>query len=156
MKVKLTITTNIKGKENTVTYKGQGALFESASYSYYTLSDTPSYYKEATVNEDGSLSFSEVKGAEATTLTNAKTEFSTSSKYGDYQLDITSEDSEKCEYCIWCSGQHKRRKQLWTSPCGKYLEENGKLAWSTGFVTESHGNNTGFQRLCCHDGTDDQ
>ena len=42
----VTITTNIKGKENTVTYKGQDALFESASYSYYTLSDTPSYYKE--------------------------------------------------------------------------------------------------------------
>lgn len=88
----VTITTNIKGKENTVTYKGQDALFESASYSYYTLSDTPSYYKEATVNADGSLSFSEVKGTEPTTLTNATTEFSTSSRYGDYQLDITSED----------------------------------------------------------------
>lgn len=84
----VTITTNIKGKENTVTYKGQDALFESASYSYYTLSDTPSYYKEATVNEDGSLSFSEVKGEEPTTLTNAKTEFSTSLKYGDYQLSL--------------------------------------------------------------------
>ena len=72
----VTITTNIKGKENTVTYKGQDALFESASYSYYTLSDTPSYYKEATVNADGSLSFSEVKGTEPTTLTNATTEFS--------------------------------------------------------------------------------
>lgn len=64
----VTITTNIKGKENTVTYNGQDALFESASYSYYTLSDTPSYYKEATVNADGSLSFSEVKGTEPTTL----------------------------------------------------------------------------------------
>ena len=41
---------------------------------------------------DGSLSFSEVKGEEPTTLINAKTEFSTSSRYGDYQLDITSDD----------------------------------------------------------------
>ena len=143
----VTITTNIKGKENTVTYKGQDALFESASYSYYTLSDTPSYYKEATVNADGSLSFSEVKGTEPTTLTNATTEFSTSSRYGDYQLDITSEDLKKCEYCIWCSGQHKRRKQLWTSPCGKYLEENKTCMeyWICNRIPWEH---TGFQRLC--------
>lgn len=29
-KSEVTITTNIKGKENTVTYKGQDALFESS------------------------------------------------------------------------------------------------------------------------------
>ncbi len=65
---KVDITTQLKATESTTTYNGKDALFESASYSYYTLSDTPSYYKEATVNADGSLSFSEVKGAEPTTL----------------------------------------------------------------------------------------
>ena len=135
----VTITTNIKGKENTVTYKGQDALFESASYSYYTLSDTPSYYKEATVNEDGSLSFSEVKGEEPTTLINAKTEFSTSSRYGDYQLDITSEDLKNVNtvYGVVVSTKEGSSYGL------RHVEniwKKTKLAWSTGFVTESHGN----------------
>ena len=53
---KVDITTSIKGKKSTTTYKGKDALFESASYSYYILSDTPSYYKEATV-ENGNVSF---------------------------------------------------------------------------------------------------
>ena len=135
----VTITTNIKGKENTVTYKGQDALFESASYSYYTLSDTPSYYKEATVNADGSLSFSEVKGTEPTTLTNAKTEFSTSSRYGDYQLDITSDDLKNVNtvYGVVVSTKEGSSYGL------RHVENIWKkteLAWSTGFVTESHGN----------------
>ena len=135
----VTITTNIKGKENTVTYKGQDALFESASYSYYTLSDTASYNKEATVNEDGSLSFSEVKGEEPTTLTNAKTEFSTSLKYGDYQLDITSDDLKNVNtvYGVVVSTKEGSSYGL------RHVEniwKKTKLAWSTGFVTESHGN----------------
>lgn len=135
----VTITTNIKGKENTVTYKGQDALFESASYSYYTLSDTPSYYKEATVNADGSLSFSEVKGTKPTTLTNATTEFSTSSRYGDYQLDITSEDLKNVNtvYGVVVSTKEGSSYGL------RHVEniwKKTKLAWSTGFVTESHGN----------------
>lgn len=138
-KSEVTITTNIKGKENTVTYKGQDALFESENYSYYTLSDTPSYYKEATVNEDGSFSFSEVKGEEPTTLTNAKTEFSTSSKYGDYQLDITSEDLKNVNtvYGVVVSTKEGSSYGL------RHVEniwKKTKLAWSTGFVTESHGN----------------
>ena len=57
---KVDITTSIKGKTSTTTYTGKDALFESDSYSYYSLSETPSYYKEATVNADGSLSFSMV------------------------------------------------------------------------------------------------
>ena len=138
-KSEVTITTNIKGKENTVTYKGQDALFESESYSYYTLSDTPSYYKEATVNEDGSLSFSEVKGTEPTTLTNATTEFSTSSRYGDYQLEITSEDLKNVNtvYGVVVSTKEGSSYGL------RHVEniwKKTKLAWSTGFVTESHGN----------------
>ena len=136
---KVDITTTIKNQETTTTYEGKDALFESASYSYYTLSDTPSYYKEATVNAGGSLSFSEVKGAEPTTLTNAKTEFSTSSKYGDYQLDITSDvlDNTNTVYGVVISTKEGNNYGL------RHVEniwKKTKLAWSTGFVTESHGN----------------
>lgn len=55
---KVSITVNMKGKETTTEYKGKDALFESADYSYYELGTTaPAYYKELTVNENGSYSF---------------------------------------------------------------------------------------------------
>lgn len=61
----VSITTAIKGKETTTEYKGKDALFESDSYSYYVLSEEPSYYKELTVGEDGSFTFSAIKGKSA-------------------------------------------------------------------------------------------
>lgn len=140
----VTITTNIKGKENTVTYKGQDALFESASYSYYSLSDTPSYYKEATVNADGTFNFSEVKGeaSKVKPLSNATTEFKTSSNYGDYQLNIDGlPTSINTVYGVVISTKEgsnyglRHVENIW-----KLKEQEQKLAWSTGFVTESHGN----------------
>ena len=59
---KVDITTNIKGKVSTTTYEGKKALFESADYSYYVLSEIPSYYKTATVGADNKLSFGAVNG----------------------------------------------------------------------------------------------
>ena len=147
---KVDITTSIKGTESTTTYNGKDALFESPSYSYYTLSYTPSYYKEATVNADGSLSFSEVKGAEPRILADATTEFSTSSKYGDYQLNITGlPDTINTVYGVVISTKEgsnyglRHVENIWKLNKKKQEQE---LAWSTGFVTES---------LCYHDGTDD-
>lgn len=138
-KSEVTITTNIKGKENTITYTGQDALFESASYSYYTLSDTPSYYKEATVNADGTFNFSEVKGeaSKVKPLSDATTKFKTSSNYGDYQLNIDGlPTSINTVYGVVISTKEGSRYGL------RHVEniwKKAKLAWSTGFVTESHG-----------------
>ena len=72
-------------------------------------------------------------------MTNAKTEFSTSSKYGDYQLDITSEDLKNVNtvYGVVVSTKEGSSYGL------RHVEniwKKTKLAWSTGFVTESHGN----------------
>ena len=135
---KVDITTSIKGKESTTTYTGKEALFESTSYSYYILSDVPSYYKEATVNADGSFSFGEVKGAKTQKLSDVSTEFSTSSRYGDYQLDIDGLPSEiKTVYGVVISTKEGSSYGL------RHVENIWKkteLAWSTGFVTESHGN----------------
>ena len=135
---KVDITTSIKGKESTTTYTGKEALFESTSYSYYILSDVPSYYKEATVNADGSFSFGEVKGAKTQRLSDVSTEFSTSSRYGDYQLDIDGLPSEiKTVYGVVISTKEGSSYGL------RHVENIWKkteLAWSTGFVTESHGN----------------
>ena len=135
---KVDITTSIKGKESTTTYTGKEALFESTSYSYYILSDVPSYYKEATVNADGSFSFGEVKGAKTQRLSDVSTEFSTSSRYGDYQLDIDGLPSEiNTVYGVVISTKEGSSYGL------RHVENIWKkteLAWSTGFVTKSHGN----------------
>lgn len=53
---------NKKGEDETSTYTGREALFESASYSYYALSSTPSYYKEATLT-NGKWTFGKATGA---------------------------------------------------------------------------------------------
>ena len=141
---KVDITTSIKGKESTTTYNGKDALFESASYSYYTLSDTPSYYKEATVNADGTFNFSEVKGeaSKVKPLSGATTEFKTSSNYGDYQLNINGlPTSINTVYGVVISTKEgsnyglRHIENIW-----KLKKQEQKLAWSTGFVTESHGN----------------
>ena len=135
---KLSITVNMKGKETTTEYNGKDALFESASYSYYILSETPSYYKEATVNADGSLSFSEVKGATAQKLNDASIDFTTDTKYGDYELDVNGlPDTVNTVYGVVISTNEKDNYGL------RHLENIWKkkeLAWSTGFVTTSHGN----------------
>lgn len=135
---KLSITVNMKGKEKTTEYNGKDALFESASYSYYILSETPSYYKEATVNADGSLSFSEVKGATAQKLSDASIDFTTDTKYGDYELDLNGlPKTVNTVYGVVISTKEGDNYGL------RHLENIWKkteLAWSTGFVTTSHGN----------------
>ena len=134
---KVDITTSIKGKTSTTTYTGKDALFESDSYSYYTLSETPSYYKEATVNADGSLSFGKAEGTEVKTLSNVTANFKSSSNYGDYQINLSELPSDiKTVYGVVIGTKEGDNYGL------RHVEniwKNTKLAWSTGFVTESHG-----------------
>ncbi|MFQ9753919.1 MAG: penicillin-binding Tp47 domain C-containing protein [Coprococcus sp.] len=134
---KVDITVSGKGGEQTKTYEGKDALFESASYSYYILSEAPSYYKEATVNEDGTLSFGKVEGTKVQTLSNVTVDFRTSSKYGDYQMNLSGlPDDITTVYGVVIGTKEGDNYGL------RHVEniyKNTKLAWSTGFVTESHG-----------------
>ena len=132
---KVDITTSIKGKTSTTTYTGKDALFDS--YSYYILSETPSYYKEATVNADGSLSFGKVEGTEVKTLSNVTADFKSSSNYGDYQINLSELPSDiKTVYGVVIGTKEGDNYGL---PHVENIWKNTKLAWSTGFVTESHG-----------------
>lgn len=56
------ITVTNRGTETTTTYSGKDALFESADYSYYILSEKPKYYKTLNVDDEGKISFSAVSG----------------------------------------------------------------------------------------------
>ena len=135
---KVDITVSGKGGEQTKTYEGKDALFESASYSYYILSEAPSYYKEATVNEDDTLSFGKVEGAEVQKLSNVTADFRTSSKYGDYQMNLSGlPDDITTVYGVVVGTKEGSNYGM------RHLEniwKISKLAWSTGFVTTSHGN----------------
>ena len=89
----VSITVNKKGKDETSTYTGKEALFESASYSYYALSSTPSYYKEATLT-NGKWSFGKATGAASEdTATIAK--FKTPGHHADYEIKVESDKIEK-------------------------------------------------------------
>ena len=92
----VSITVKNKNDENeTTTYTGRKALFESASYSYYALSDTPSYYKEATLT-NGKWSFGKATGAASEgTATIAK--FKAPGKHAKYEMEIESDKIEKAK-----------------------------------------------------------
>lgn len=140
----VSITTAIKGKETTTEYKGKDALFESDSYSYYVLSEEPSYYKELTVGEDGSFTFSAIEGESAAPETKqVQAEFKTKSNYGDYQLKF---DKTEFNSIINTNTDTVYGAVINTTDGTTYglchLENIWKgyeLAWSTGYTTESHG-----------------
>lgn len=138
------ITVNMKGKETTTEYKGKDALFESADYSYYVLSTAPAYYKELTVNENGSYSFGKTTATEKRVEGAGIEKFKTSSNYGDYQLNLNFDkvaDSDKI------SKNTKVLAAVITTTDGtqyglRHVENIWKgteLAWGTGFTTQVHG-----------------
>lgn len=140
----VSITTAIKGKETTTEYKGKDALFESDSYSYYVLSEEPSYYKELTVGEDGSFTFSAIKGKSAAPETKqVQAEFKTKSNYGDYQLKF---DKTEFNSIINTNTDTVYGAVINTTDGTTYglchqenIWKGYELAWSTGYTTESHG-----------------
>lgn len=144
---KVSITVNMKGKETTTEYKGKDALFESADYSYYELGTTaPAYYKELTVNENGSYSFGKTTATEKTVKGAAIEKFKTSSKYGDYQLNL---NFDKVADSDQISGNTKVLAAVITTIDGtqyglRHVENIWKgteFAWGTGFTTQAqaHG-----------------
>lgn len=136
---KVSITVTNRGQESTTDYTGKDALFESASHSYYTLSEKPSYYKELTVNEDGTFSFGATQGTVTTITEGVTAELMTDSKYGDYQLDMDGlTDTIPSGTAIY--GVIVSTKE--GSDYGMRHLENiwrvSELAWATGFTTAVH------------------
>lgn len=84
---------NKKNEDETSTYIGKDALFESASYSYYVLSSTPSYYKEATLT-NGKWSFGKATGA-ASEATATIAKFKAPGHHANYEMEIESDKIAK-------------------------------------------------------------
>ena len=136
----VTITVTNKGQTASNTYTGKDSLIENASYSYYVLSEVPGYYKELTVNEDGTFSFGATQGTVTTITEGVTAELMTDSKYGDYQLDLdgltdTIKAGEDTVYGVVVSTKEGNDYGM------RHLENIwrvSKLAWSTGFTTSVH------------------
>ena len=144
------ITTSIKGKTSTTTYTGRDALFQAPSYSYYVLpkGETPVNYKEVTVDGSGNLKFGAVEGEAAVALPDVTAEFTTDSKYGDYEIDFNNlreqmVDTDGNQAVVYGAVVNAADEAGNIEGYGMRALENiwkGKeLAWSCGFVTEAHG-----------------
>ena len=139
----LTITVTNRGKEVTTDYNGKDALFESADYSYYVLSEVPSYYKEVSVDADGNLSFGKAEGTEQK-VDGVSANLSTTSNYGDYQLSFSGmpDLSKDTVYGVVLHTKEGEDYGL------RHLENiwlRTQLAWSAGFTTQSHGSPLAFE-----------
>ncbi|MDO5547384.1 MAG: Ig-like domain-containing protein [Eubacteriales bacterium] len=89
------ITVTNRGQTSTVTYKGQDALFEASDYSYYVLSEEPTYYKEVTKDADGNLTFGAIHYDAAVQSLDVTYDFLSTTTYGDYELDFFTDEAKE-------------------------------------------------------------
>ena len=137
-KVEITVTN--RGKTSTTTLEGKDTLFQNETYAYYPLTETPANYKEVSLDENGNLVFSEVKGQEAKALTGVTAELLTQSSYGDYQLNLDGLPEDE----ITSSNVNAVvvRTTDGTAYGMRHLENiwrGNELAWSTGYTDSVHG-----------------
>ena len=132
----VTISVTNRGQTKETTYTGKDALFENASYSYYVLSEAPAYYKEATVDASGNVSFGKVQGT-VNKVSGVTGEFKTTSKYGDYQLNLDgiTFDTDEISAVVFSTKEGhdygmRHLENVW---------KGHKIAWCTGFTTSVHG-----------------
>lgn len=132
----VTISVTNRGQTKETTYTGKDALFENASYSYYVLSEAPAYYKEATVDASGNVSFRKVQGT-VNKVSGVTGEFKTTSKYGDYQLNLDgiTFDTDEISAVVFSTKEGhdygmRHLENVW---------KGHKIAWCTGFTTSVHG-----------------
>ena len=84
----VTITVTNRGQETTTVYEGKDALFESADYSYYVLSEQPSLYKTL-IKKDGEYSFSEIN-AEPATKEGVEAEVTIGARHADIEISLNN------------------------------------------------------------------
>ena len=137
-KVEITVTN--RGKTSTTTLEGKDTLFQNETYAYYPLTETPANYKEVSLDENGNLVFSEVKGQEAKALTGVTAELLTRSSYGDYQLNL--DGLPKDEITSSNVNAVVVKTTDGTAYGMRHLENiwrGNELAWSTGYTDAVHG-----------------
>ena len=136
---KVDITVTKRGQTSTTTLEGKDTLFENETYAYYPLTEAPANYKEVSMDKDGKLVFSEVKGQKAEALTGVTAELLTQSSYGDYQLNLDGLPEDKIASSNVNAVVVKTTDG--TAYGLRHLEniwKGKKLAWSTGYTESVH------------------
>ena len=137
---KVDITVTNRGQTSTTTLEGKDTLFENETYAYYPLTEAPANYKEVSMDKDGKLVFSEVKGKKAEALTGVTAELLTQSSYGDYQLNLDGLPEDKIASSNVNAVVVKTTDG--TAYGMRHLENiwrGNELAWSTGYTESVHG-----------------
>ena len=137
---KVDITVTNRGQTSTTTLEGKDTLFENETYAYYPLTEAPANYKEVSMDKDGKLVFSEVKGQKAEALTGVTAELLTQSSYGDYQLNLDGLPEDKIASSNVNAVVVKTTDG--TAYGMRHLENiwrGNELAWSTGYTESVHG-----------------
>ena len=137
---KVDITVTNRGQTSTTTLEGKDTLFENETYAYYPLTEAPANYKEVSMDKDGKLVFSEVKGQKAEALTGVTAELLTQSSYGDYQLNLDGLPEDKITSSNVNAVVVKTTDG--TAYGMRHLENiwrGNELAWSTGYTESVHG-----------------
>ena len=142
----VSITVTNRGQTSTTTYTGKDSLFENESYAYYLLpeKEKPSYYKELTKTADGKASFGKAQTDKTTEeITDAKAVLKTETSYGDFQLNLSSDVSEKIGLDQGNAKVYGITINTATKSYGlRHLENMWKgteLAWSVGYTKAVHG-----------------
>ena len=137
---KVYITVTNRGQTSTTTLEGKDTLFENETYAYYPLTEAPANYKEVSMDKDGKLVFSEVKGKKAEVLTGVTAELLTQYSYGDYQLNLDGLPEDKIASSNVNAVVVKTTDG--TAYGMRHLENiwrGNELAWSTGYTESVHG-----------------
>lgn len=138
------VTVTLRGQTSTETYTGIEALFGAESYSYYLLDEEPENYKVATVNSSGKLSFGKAVG-EVTTVEDPEFSFSTSSSFGDYQIDLS--DDLPFEYgtdTIYAVAVNTKEGDSYGLRAVENIWRGVELGWCTN-TKEVHGSPTSYE-----------
>ena len=139
----LTITTTLRGKQQTNTYKGRDTLFENDTYAYYVLSpeEKPDFYKEVTVGEDGKFEFSETKFQDGKSAEKSKAtvEITTKTTRGDYQINVSGLDESVTNSSIYEVILETKDGKSYGLRHLENIWRGNELGIYTGYTKESHG-----------------
>lgn len=139
----LTITTTLRGKQQTNTYKGRDTLFENGTYAYYVLNpeEKPDFYKEVTVGKDGNFEFSETKFQDGKSAEKSKAtaEITTKTTRGDYQINVSGLDESVTNSSIYEVILETKDGKSYGLRHLENIWRGTELGIYTGYTKESHG-----------------
>ena len=139
----LTITTTLREKQQTNTYKGRDTLFENGTYAYYVLNpeEKPDFYKEVTVGEDGKFEFSETKFQDGKSAEKSKAtaEITTKTTRGDYQINVSGLDKSVTNSSIYEVILETKDGKSYGLRHLENIWRGNELGIYTGYTKESHG-----------------